>query len=218
MKRKLFFAFFSSFLICQSCGSNSNDGSTDTKADEEKGILENLSDAKGAVKHLSKVEEYAKEMENRIKELKGLTPVSKDVMKSSLPEEIQGMKRISYEVGEMSAMSIASGKASYSSEEGNRKISLEIMDGAGEAASGLASILLLAFQTDKDSENESGFERTIDLNGSRALVKEKSYGDTKNSEIQWVKDKRFIITFKGDGYTYDELASIHKSLDLSNLK
>lgn len=92
------------------------------------------------------------------------------------------------------------------------------MDGAGEAASGLASILLLAFQTDKDSENESGFERTIDLNGSRALVKEKSYGDTKNSEIQWVKDKRFIITLKGDGYTYDELASIHKSLDLSNLK
>lgn len=78
------------------------------------------------------------------------------------------------------------------------------MDGAGEAASGLTSILLLALQTDKDSENQSGFEITTDLNGSRALIKERSSGESKNSEIQWIKDKRFIMTLKGDGYTYND--------------
>ena len=219
MKRKLFFAIFSSFLIYQSCGSNSNEGdSSNLNENEEKGLLENLSDAKGAVNSLSKMEEYAKEMETRIKELKDLTPVSIDVLKSALPEEIDGMKRSSYEVGEMSAMNISTGKAEYASEDGNRRLSLEIMDGAGEAASGLASILLLALQTDKDSENQSGFERTTDLNGIRALIKERSSGESKYSEIQWIKDKRFIMTLKGDGFAYNDLATIQQKLNFGDLK
>ena len=219
MKRKLFFAIFSSFLIYHSCGSNSNEGdSSNLNENEEKGLLENLSEAKDAVKSLSKMEEYAKEMEIRIKELKDLTPVSIDLLKLALPEEIDGMKRSSYEVGEMSAMNIATGKAEYVSEDGNRRVSLEIMDGAGEAASGLASILLLALQTDKDRENQSGFERTTDLNGIRALIKERSSGESKYSEIQWIKDKRFIMTLKGDGYAYNDLASIQQKLNFGDLK
>lgn len=107
-------------MIYQSCGSNSNEGdSSNSNENEEKGLLENLSDAKGAVKSLCKMEEYAKEMETRIKELKDLTPVSNDVLKSALPEEIDGMKRSLYEVGELSAMNIATGKAEYASEDGN---------------------------------------------------------------------------------------------------
>ena len=220
MKRNLYSSLFcASLLLSTSCGGDSSKNeNSESDSKEEKGILENISGAAGAVKNISKWEQYAKDMEKRINELKGLSPVTKEVIKSVLPDEIDGLKRVSYNVGEMSAIGITSAKAEYKLGDSTKEISLEIMDGAGEAASGMASILFLAFQTDKDSESESGFERTTDLNGNRAVVKETLYNDVKNSEIQWIQKNRFIITLKGNSISYDELAAIQKGLDFSNLK
>lgn len=220
MKEKLIIAFFCSLLFLNySCGGSSdNKDSEDESTKSEKGILESITDAAGTVKHMSKMEQYAKEMEKRMNDLKSLTPVTNDVIKSVFPEQIDGLKRISYDVGELSAMNVASGKASFEAADSEKNLSLEIMDGAGEAASAMASILFLAFQTDKDSENQSGFEKTIDLDGNRALIKERDNNGVKNSEIQWLLKERFIITLKGNGYSYEELANIQKSIDLSNLE
>lgn len=219
MKRKLFCTIFSSIVLFTACGGSSDKNESDSEnSKSDKGLLENISEATGTVKNISKLEQYAKDMEARINELKSKTPVSKEVLKSALPEEIANLKRTSYNVGEMSALSIASAKGEYKSGESDKRLSLEIMDGAGEAASGMASILFLAFQTDKDSESESGFEKTVDLNGSRALVKETTYNEVKNSEIQFIYNNRFIVTLKGTGFSYDELAEVQKKLNLSNLK
>ena len=218
MKRKLFYTIFCSIFVIHSCGSSDNKNESNEETKEERGLIENISEASSAVKNLSKFEQYAKEMEQRMNELKKLNPISKEALKLAIPEELAGLKRNSYNIGEMSAMSIASAKADYISAETDKQLSLEIMDGAGEAASAMASIMFLAFQTDKDSENQDGFEKTIDLNGSRALVKETTYNEVKNSEIQWLHNKRFILTLKGKALSYDELAEIQKNLDLSDLK
>lgn len=217
MKKRTFYPFIlSSVFLLASCG-NSNQGNEENST-ESKGLLENISEATGAIKSLSKLEEYTKEMENSMNELKQLTPVSNDVLKVSLPSELGGLKRSSFNVGEMSAINISNAKAEYKEENSSKRLSLEIMDGAGEGASSIVSLTLLAMMGDKEQETQDGFEKTIDLNGNRAVIKENSYEGIKNSEIQWIHDKRFVITLKGDEFPYEELAAIQQKLDLSSLK
>jgi len=218
--KKCFYSVFSVLLLLNySCGGNGNkNDDSESTSNDEKGFLNSISDAAGSVKQMSKMENYAKEIEETMSILKSSTPTSKEVLKSLLPEKLGAMSRTSFNIGEMSVLDIASGKAEYKDEQSEKGISLEIMDGAGEAASAMASILFLAFQTDRDSEHQDGFEKTIDLDGDRALVKETKYNDEINSEIQWIHKKRYIITLKGNNLSYEELADLKKNLDLGALK
>jgi hypothetical protein len=135
-----------------------------------------------------------------------------------LLEKLGGMRRSSFSVGEMSAINIATAKAEYKDEEFDRRISFEIIDGAGEAASSMISILILTFQSDMDSKYKDGFEKTVDLYGDRTLVKETKYKNIISSEIQWIHKNRYIMKLKGNSVSFDELSDLKNKLDLGSLK
>jgi len=185
---------------------------------EEKGALEKISESVGAVKNLNKMADYAKDLESRIEELKALSPVSNDVLKAVLPETLQGLKRTSLNVGDMSALNMASAKGEYKNEDGTKSVDIDILDGAGEGAGGMVSLVFLGLSADREQIDENGFEKTTEIDGQRALVKERTSGDTKDSEIQTVHDERFVVTVKGNGYSLEELTDVFKNFDLSPLK
>ena len=185
---------------------------------EEKGALEKISESVGAVKNLNKMADYAKDLESRIEELKALSPVSNDVLKAVLPETLQGLKRTSLNVGDMSALNMASAKGQYKTEDSTKSVDIDIMDGAGEGAGGIVSLVFLGLSADRENITEEGYEKTTKIDGQRALVKEHTYGETKESEIQTVHDERFVVTLKGNGYSLEELMDVFKNLDLSQLK
>jgi len=192
--------------------------STKEEKSEDKGALEKISESVDAVKNLNKMTDYAQDMEARMEKLKGLSPVSNDVLKAVLPETLHGLKRTSLNVGDMSVLNMASAKGKYKNEDGTKSVDVDIMDGAGEGASGVVSLIFLGLHSDREEITEDGYEKTTEVEGHRAIVKEYTSGDTKDSEIQTVHAERFVISIKGNGYPLEELTAIFKSLDLSSLK
>ena len=216
MKRKnLLLTLIISAAILTSCGGNSNNDNT---TEEDKGILEQVSGAAESLKGLSKLEEQAKKMEERTNELKSLTPVSNDVFKAVLPENFEGLVRKSLNLGDMSAFGFAQGEASYRNEESTKDISVRIMDGAGEGASAIISLVMLGINADKEEITETGFEKTAEIDGQRAIISEETYNDEKNSSIQAIYADRFLINLDGRGYSLEELTAFYKKLNLSGLK
>ncbi|ERJ60105.1 hypothetical protein [Sphingobacterium paucimobilis] len=202
--------------LMYSCGNN--DAKEQDAQNNEKGVLEQIGESAEAIKGLSKLEEYTKELESRMNELKAMSPISNDVFKKVLPDTFQGLKRTSLQVGEMSALNLASGKAEYENEDQSKTIVVDIMDGAGEGGASIVSLMFMGMMNDKEEITETGFEKTMDINGTKTMVKEYSDQGTKDSEIQWIHNKRFVVKLEGRGYSLDELTTAFKGLDLTALK
>lgn len=205
-----------SVVLTYGCGGGNAEKNQDGTA--EKSVIGQMTESAGALKELSKLEQYGKDIEQRMNVLKALTPVSNEVLKAVLPENLVDMKRKSLRVGEMSAMGVASASAEYENADDTKSLDINIIDGAGESGSGMASLMFLGFTTEREEITENGFEKTTEINGKRALVKEETYNGEVDSEIKWIHDERFIIELKADGYTLDELTQLFKNLDLSALK
>lgn len=205
-----------SVVLTYGCGGGNAEKNQDGTA--EKSVIGQMTESAGTLKELSKLEQYGKDIEQRMNVLKALTPVSNEVLKAVLPENLVDMKRKSLRVGEMSAMGVASASAEYENADDTKSLDINIIDGAGESGSGMASLMFLGFTTEREEITENGFEKTTEINGKRALVKEEIYNGEVDSEIKWIHDERFIIELKADGYTLDELTQLFKNLDLSALK
>lgn len=205
-----------SVVLTYGCGGGNAEKNQDGTA--EKSVIGQMTESAGALKELSKLEQYGKDIEQRMNVLKALTPVSNEVLKAVLPETLVDMKRKSLRVGEMSAMGVASASAEYENADDTKSLDINIIDGAGESGSGMASLMFLGFTTEREEITENGFEKTTEINGKRALVKEETDNGEVDSEIKWIHDERFIIELKADGYTLDELTQLFKNLDLSALK
>lgn len=146
-----------------------------------------------------------------------MTPLTNEELKALLPEEILGLKRKELSVGDNAMMQLASAEAKYSDGD-QKKIKLEIMDGAGETGSAMVSILTMSFNMNKEKITETGYEKTAEINGNKAIIKENSGENYVNSSIQMVAKNRYLITLTGDGISYDDLEKALNQLKLSQLK
>lgn len=108
-----------------------------TKEKKSGGFSEMVSTAK----NYSTINSSIGDMTKNIEKLKVMTPLSNEELKAALPETMAGLKRTELSVGDNAMMQISSAEAKYSEE--NKRIKLEIMDGAGETASAMVSILMM---------------------------------------------------------------------------
>src|SRR5690554_377780 len=68
-------------------------------------------------------------------------------MKAVLPESLAGMKRTRFSGGDAPMMALVTAQATYSDDQ-NRSVELSIMDGAGEAGSGVIAIYVMSLSMD----------------------------------------------------------------------
>lgn len=176
-----------------------------------------LSDVVSNVKNYSKINSSVQDVSKNIETLKKMTPLTNEELKALLPEEILGLKRKELSVGDNAMMQLASAEAKYSDGD-QKKIKLEIMDGAGETGSAMVSILTMSFNMNKEKITETGYEKTAEINGNKAIIKENSGENYVNSSIQMVAKNRYLITLTGDGISYDDLEKALNQLKLSQLK
>lgn len=176
-----------------------------------------LSDVVSNVKNYSKINSSVQDVSKNIEILKKMTPLTNEELKALLPEEILGLKRKELSVGDNAMMQLASAEAKYSDGD-QKKIKLEIMDGAGETGSAMVSILMMSFNINKEKITETGYEKTAEINGNKAIIKENSGENYVNSSIQMVAKNRYLITLTGDGISYDDLEKALNQLKLSQLK
>lgn len=189
--------------------------SKEEKVKEEKsgGLSDLVSTAKNYGKVSSSMEDVTKNMEN----LKNIQPLTNDELKSVLPETLLGLKRKELSVGDNAMMNLATAEAKYADEE-NKRIKVDIIDGAGETGSAMVSIMMMGLNVNKEKTTEFGFEKSTEINGAKSIVSETKNGEGVTSEIQTVLKNRYLVTLNADGFSYEELKMALGEFNTSALK
>ena len=189
--------------------------SKEEKVKEEK--TGGFSDLVSTAKTYGKMGSSMQDVTKNIKNLKNVPPLTNDELKAVLPEILLGLKRKELSVGDNAMMNLSTAEAKYADDE-NRRVKVEIVDGAGETGSAMVSIMMMGLNVNKEKTTEFGFEKSTEINGAKSIVSEYKNGEDINSEIQTVLKNRYLVTLKADGFTYEELKSALSTLNNSALK
>jgi hypothetical protein len=159
------------------------------------------------------MEDVSKNIEN----LKNIPPMTNEELKSVFPENLLGLKRKELSVGDNAMMNISTAEAIYT-DDNNKRIKVEIIDGAGETGSTMVSIMMTGLNSDTDKTTETGFEKSTEINGVKSIVSENKDGERINSQIQTVLKNRYLLTLYANGFTFNELQKVLTELNSSALK
>lgn len=187
---------------------------TETKTEEKSG---GFPDLVSTAKNYGKVSSSLNKMSENIETLKKLTPLTNEELKSVLPENLMGLKRVELSVGDASMMNLVSAEAKYK-DENNKRIELQIMDGAGETGSAMVSMMMLGLNVDKEKITETGFEKSAEIDGMNAIISEDKNGENITSKIQLIAKNRYLLTLDGTGISYEELKNALSEINMSQLK
>lgn len=169
---------------------------------------ETVSNTTNAVKEMNK-------MQDDIKDLSEITPLTNDELKSWLPDDINGMKRISYKAGEVGMMGISSIDATFANEDKSKKFSINLIDGAGEMGAAVTMSMRMMMSQDFEEEDETSIRKTVTKNGKKAIVDYRK--DDTRSKVQFMEDNRFYIEAEGENMSIDETWDAIEELKLNKL-
>lgn len=186
------------------------------KSNEEKNDEPGIMDAVENVQNLNNAADGLKDYEKRIEELKKLTPVSSELFKSVLTEEINGLKRTSYNAGGTAMMGISSADATYVN-TADKHIEVKIVDGAGESGSAIISIIMLGLSIDQESIEGTKTKKSEEIDGVKYLNENDTNPENPRSSITFIHNDRYQVVVEGSKIGLDELKSFLQKIDLSKL-
>lgn len=176
-----------------------------------------IGDVVNGAKTLNNLSASMDDIEKKMEELKTTTPATNDELKSIFPTTSLGLARTEIKVGDISMMGLASAEAKYS-DNADKNVEISIMDGAGEAGSGMLAMLMMALKAESEKTSAEGYEKTTNFNNVRASISEKKNGDIMESEIQYLVKNRYAVKIEGEGYTLDQLKAVMSEINTSSLK
>ncbi|MBG44675.1 MAG: hypothetical protein CL530_11985 [Aequorivita sp.] len=178
-------------------------------------VSKKIKETKDAVSNSTNAVQEMTKMQDDIKELQETTPLTNEELKSWLPEEVEGMKRISYKAGQAGMMNISSIEAAYANEDKSKKFSISIIDGAGQVGAAATAGIRMVMSQDFEEEDENGSRRTVTKNGKKA-IEEYRTGNNK-SKIQLMEGNRFYLEANGTNMDLDETWDAIEDLDIEKL-
>ncbi len=176
-----------------------------------------VGDVVSGAKTLNNLSASMDDIEKKMKELKTTAPATNDELKSILPTTALGLARTEIRVGDSSMMGLASADAKYS-DNADKYVEISIVDGAGEAGSGMLAMLMMALKAESEKTDAEGYEKTTNFNNVRASISEKKNGEIMESEIQYLVKDRYAVKIEGEGYTLDQLKAVMSEINTSSLK
>ena len=179
----------------------------------EPGILD-------AVEGMSKIKDMgdaAKDFEKRTEELKKMKPVTSEVFKSVLQDEVNGLKRYGYSSGGSSMIGVATGEADYG-DANAKNIGVTIMDGAGESGSAIIAVMQMSLSISVENIQNTKTEKSEEIQGYKCITTNDTDENNPYASIMFIHAERFQVTLTGAKMNLDEVKSFMKSLDLSPLK
>ncbi len=178
-------------------------------------VSKKIKETKDAVSNSTNAVQEMNKMQDDIKELQETTPLTNEELKSWLPEEVEGMKRISYKAGQAGMMNISSIEASYTNEDKSKRFTINIIDGAGQVGAAATAGLRMVMSQDFEEEDENGSRKTVTKNGKKAIEEYRS--GNNNSKIQLMEGNRFYLEANGKNMDLDETWDAIDELDLEKL-
>lgn len=185
-------------LLLAGCGGK-DDASAESKA--------SLGDAIIAVSKLDDVADASKSMEKHLEELKKLTPISNEQLKSALPETLGDIARSSFEIN--NAMGFHLAEAKYEKDAHN--FNLQITDGAGEMGASMVAMVEMASAMNAESESQTGYTKQFSIGGAKGSEKQdKTDANNVTNELTLVVANRYVLVVKSSVGDMDTLKTIVK--------
>jgi len=178
-------------------------------------VSNKIKETKNAVSNSTNAVQEMNKMQDDIKELQQTTPLTNEELKAWLPEEVEGMKRISYKAGQAGMMNISSIEAVYANEDKSKKFSISIIDGAGQVGAAATAGIRMVMSQDFEEEDENGSRRTVTKNGKKAIEEYRS-GNNK-SKVQLMEGNRFYLEANGNNMDLEETWDAIEELNLDGL-
>lgn len=178
-------------------------------------VSEKIKETKDAVSNTTNAVKEMTNMQDDMQELRELTPLTNEELKSWMPDDINGMNRISYKAGKAGMMNISSIEATYANEDKSKKFSINVIDGAGQMGAAATAAMRMMLTQDFEEEDENGSRRTVKKDGKKAIEEYKSRNN--NSKIQVMEGNRFYLEAKGTNMDLDETWDAIDELDLEDL-
>lgn len=178
-------------------------------------VSKKIKETKQSVSNTTNAVQEMTKMQDDVKDLQEMTPLTNEELKSWLPDEINGMKRISYKAGQTGMMGISSLEAAYANEDKSKKFTISIIDGAGQMGAAATMGMRMVMSQDFEEEDEYGTRKTVKKNGKKAI---EEYEISKNnSTIQYLEDDRFYLDAKGKNMDMDETWDAIDELKMNKL-
>jgi len=200
-------------MLLMGCGGGKAEADHDAETETEEHT--SVGDVVGGLKNMKTLADQADGMEALQKKLTDLTPLENDQLKAMLPEELLGIKRSAFAVGDGAAyMKIKTAEATYKKSDGSGSIELSIMDGAGEVGASVVALQYMALSVDSEKETADGFEKNIAWNGHRAHLEQRKNGDEVDTELSYLVDDRFLVKLEGEHVSVEDLQKAAATLDV----
>lgn len=178
-------------------------------------VSKKIKETKDAVSNTTNAVQEMTNMQDDVKDLSEMTPLTNEELKAWLPDEIQGMKRISYKAGQVGMMGIASIEAAYANEDKSKKFSINVIDGAGQMGAAATMGMRMVMSQDFEEEDEYRTRKTVKRNDKKAV--EEYEKANNNSQIQYLESNRFYLDAKGKNMDIDETWDAIDELKLKKL-
>lgn len=184
---------------------------------KENNPVKKLKEVKKGFENVQQTLDIAKNFEKDTKKLSALTPLSKEAIKSWMPERVDDLKRTKYEIGkQMGFAKISNVHLEYKTEDKSKGVSLKIVDGAKNGAS-VITMFKLTSQQDIDSESETGFKKTMTFDGVKVLVEYSNPKYANRSLFKYLINERLYVEARGWQMKPDELWNYLKKLEIHKL-
>jgi len=180
---------------------------------EEPSLLEAVQN----VNKLNKAADSMKEYEKQTEKLKNTKPVSNEVFKQVLTEELGSLKRSSFNAGNASMVGLSSSDATYG-DSNDKNVKISIFDGAGESGSALIAMTHMSISMDTESIEGTKTKKTEVINGVRSVTENDTNPDSnKSSSITFIYKDRYQVSLEGNKMPLEELKTYIQKLNFSKL-
>jgi uncharacterized protein YabN with tetrapyrrole methylase and pyrophosphatase domain len=192
------------FLSIMSCNNRANKNTDSATNNDKTSVLDK-------VENISKMGQIAEASTARMEELKKLLPVSNEALKLFLKEEVAGIKRSAFSV--QNTLGYTIGEATYKKND-STEYKIMIYDCAGEMGSGFYSLMAMT-KLNIETEDENGYEKTIDFMGAKALKSYKNYNE--HYSLAFIAAERFWVQAEGDHTSFENLQAFINDIELTKL-
>ncbi|WP_452219745.1 hypothetical protein [Lacinutrix salivirga] len=178
-------------------------------------IEETVNNAKNASKVISNVQDAQKEVQKLVDK----EPITKEVLKAWMPDQLKDLKRTSYTLGNNGMVNFSTINLQYKSAENIQKqFKVEIIDGAGGGAAAVYMYKMIENMS-LDKETENSYEKIYKRGDITIKERYTTYPKSGTRlKMEFLYNNRFAVNINANNIDADEMWTYVEAMKFNNLK
>lgn len=178
-------------------------------------VKEKLKTAKEGVSNATTLVKEAQKASSRVEKLREAVPLTNEQLKAWLPENLDGMERSGFKVGQAGMYKVNSVEGTYKTSEEKKKFNVMVIDGAGPTGSMMSASYGLLGNFEMETEDEYKHQQTVEVNGIKA---QQTYKKKSNdTQLLFAYQERFLVTVNATDMNAAETWELTEKLNLGAL-